>query len=244
VLIEKEVRSLSRAPRFRLLFLMGFSFGLLIWLPLAMRGDPESTLRTNYLTVVSAYALMLLGETAFWNSFGMDRTAAQTYFVTPVPISAVLFAKNFASALFILLEVGMVAFFCLLLRMPVTVASAAEALAVTAVASLFLFSAGNMMSVRYAKGVDPAQSWRTSNAGRVQALLFILYPVMAGPVLLAYGARYAFEHELAFWGVLLLDVFAGAVVYHVALESAAGTAFQRKEDLVQSLSAAEGPVGG
>ena len=34
-LIEKELRFLSRAPRFRLVFLMGFSFGLLIWTPIA-----------------------------------------------------------------------------------------------------------------------------------------------------------------------------------------------------------------
>ena len=243
-LVEKEIRFLSRAPRFRLLFLMGFSFGLLIWLPLTMRGDPESVLRTNYLTVVSAYALMLLGEVAFWNSFGMDRGAAQTYFVTPVRISTVLAAKNFASALFISLEIGMVAFFCLLLRMPVTVASVAEALAVTGVTALFLFSAGNMLAVRHARGVDPSQSWRTSNVGKVQALLFLLYPVVAAPVILAYGARYAFEDELAFWAVLVLDVIIGAIVYSIALESAADTAFGRKEQLVQELSASEGPVGG
>ena len=34
-LIEKELRFLSRAPRFRLVFLMGFSFGILIWFPIA-----------------------------------------------------------------------------------------------------------------------------------------------------------------------------------------------------------------
>ena len=243
-LVEKEIRFLSRAPRFRLLFLMGFSFGLLIWLPVAMRGDPESTLRTNYLTVVSAYALMLLGEVAFWNIFGMDRAAAQTYFVTPIRISTVLAAKNFASALFISLEIGMVAFFCLLLRMPVTVASVAEALTVTGVTAIFLFSAGNMLAVRNARGVDPSQSWRTSNVGKTQAVLFILYPIVAAPAILAYGARYAFEDERAFWGVLLLDVIIGAIVYSIALESAAGTAFERKEELVQSLSATEGPVGG
>ena len=43
---------------------MGFSFGLLIWLPLAFRGGQESDgfFAQNYLTIVSAYALMLLGE--------------------------------------------------------------------------------------------------------------------------------------------------------------------------------------
>jgi ABC-2 type transport system permease protein len=64
-LVEKEVRTLGRAPRFRLLFLMGFSFGLLIWLPMAMRAEPNSPVARNYLTIVSAYALMLLGEVCF-----------------------------------------------------------------------------------------------------------------------------------------------------------------------------------
>ena len=36
VLVEKEVRSLTRSSRFRLVFIMGFTFGLLVWLPLAM----------------------------------------------------------------------------------------------------------------------------------------------------------------------------------------------------------------
>src|SRR5580658_3765035 len=37
-LVEKELRFLSRTPRFRLVFLMGFSFGILIWFPIAF-GD-------------------------------------------------------------------------------------------------------------------------------------------------------------------------------------------------------------
>src|SRR5579862_940700 len=36
VLIEKEIRFLTRSPRFRLVFLMGFTFGLLVWLPVAL----------------------------------------------------------------------------------------------------------------------------------------------------------------------------------------------------------------
>ena len=39
----------------------------------------------NYLTVVSVYSLLLLSEVCFWNSFGFDRSAAQIYFLAPVP---------------------------------------------------------------------------------------------------------------------------------------------------------------
>jgi len=31
----------------------------------------------NYLTFVSVYALLLLSDALFWNSFGFDRSAAQ-----------------------------------------------------------------------------------------------------------------------------------------------------------------------
>src|SRR5581483_2509162 len=35
-IVEKELRSLVRTPRFRLVFIMGFSFGILVWLPLVI----------------------------------------------------------------------------------------------------------------------------------------------------------------------------------------------------------------
>lgn len=242
-LIEKEIRFLSRSARFRLLFLMGFSFGLLIWLPMAARGDTESFFRTNYLTVVNTYALMLLGEVCFWNSFGMDRAAVQGYFTMPVSIGTVLRAKNVAAIFFIVLELSMVSLFCALLRMPVTVSNVIEAFAVTAVFATFLLSFGNMLSTRYPKPVDPAQSWRSGSVGRSQAYLLLLYPAAAAPIALAFGARFAFDSVVAFYGVLLLDFIIGLLVYGIALESSVAAAERNKESIVLTLSKAEGPVG-
>lgn len=242
-LVEKELRVLSRSPRFRLLFLMGFSFGLLIWLPIALRGDEGSIMRSNYLSVVSVYALMLLGEVCFWNSFGMDRAAAQTYFVTPVPMRTVLAAKNISASFFIMLELLAVTVVCFALRMPLTIRSVTEAFAVTAVLALFMLSMGNLLSVRYPRAIDPAQSWKSGSVGRVQAFLLVLYPVAAAPVLLAYGARYAFDTDMAFYIVIAVDVAVGAVLYSVSMDSAAGSADSRREDMIHSLSGSEGPVG-
>ena len=243
-LLEKELRFLSRAPRFRLLFLMGFSFGLLIWIPLAFRADGDSVIRTNYLTIVSAYALMLLGEVCFWNSFGLDRSAVQTYFVMPVRFATVMVAKNIAAACFIILELAMVAFFCLLLRLPVSPAQVTEAFVSTAVLAVFMLAAGNLLSVRHPRSVDPTQSWRSGSMGRVQAYLLFVYPLASAPVLLAYGARYAFDSDLAFYGVLALDLLIGAIVYFVALESAVAAAESGRERMLEALSTGEGPVGG
>jgi ABC-2 type transport system permease protein len=243
VLVSKELRFLSRAPRFRLLFLMGCSFGLLIWLPLLLRPGAPVGIRSNYLTIVTAYALMLLGEALFWNQFGMDRSAAQTYFVAPVRMATVLLAKNIAAVFFIALELSFVIAACLLLRFPVSGREAGEAAGVTAVLTVLLLAVGNLMSVRYTRPVDPAKSWRNSS-GRSQAWLLILYPVLSAPVLLAYGARYAFDTDLAFWAVIAADLLMAGAFYWVALESAAETALERREEIVQLLSNAQTPVAG
>ncbi|HUS07831.1 MAG TPA: hypothetical protein VMZ52_16115, partial [Bryobacteraceae bacterium] len=177
-LIEKEVRFLSRSARFRLVFLMGFSFGLIIWLPLAFQGKaPESAIASNYLTLVSVYALMLLGEVCFWNSFGFDRSAAQVYFLLPVKMTVVLAAKNIAAAFFVLLEISIVAAVCALLQMPISAAMVGEAFCVAVVLTLYLLAIGNIFSVRNPRPVDPAQSWRNSSVGRVQAFLLLVYPI-------------------------------------------------------------------
>jgi ABC-2 type transport system permease protein len=242
VLVGKEIRFLSRAPRFRLVFLMGFSFGLLVWLPFAIRNGDDSAIRTNYLSVVSAYALILLGEVLFWNSFGMDRSAVQNWFVMPVRLSLVLVAKNLAAAFFIFCEFVVVAFICLVIRMPVGWLEVSEAFAVTTVLSIFLIAMGNLVSVRYPRAADPSRSGRS--ASRAQAYLLVLNPLASLPVLLAYGARYAFDSELAFWCVILTDLFVGAIVYFVALESAADTGWNRREEIIETLSRASSPMTG
>ncbi len=243
-IIEKELRFLSRAPRFRIVFLMGFSFGLLIWLPLAFRGgrDSDGFFARNYLTLVSAYALMLLGEVSFWNVFGFDRAAVLNYFVLPVKFSRVLIAKNITAAVFVFLEIGAIASVCFLLRMPITLGKLAECYAVTGVMTLLLLAVGNLGSVYYPRPVNPGHSWRSASAGRFQAFLMLLYPLVAIPAILAYLARYAFQTQWAFVGVLAVGAGIGAIVYWIALESAVEAADQRREQILTALTAGEGPV--
>ena len=242
--IEKELRVLGRSARFRLLFLMGFSFGLLIWLPLAMRSDdPDSIVRSSYLTIVSLYALMLLGEACFWNNLGFDRSAAQNYFVLPVKISQVLIGKNVAACFFVFIEVTMVAAVCAALRMPFSLGMLAEAYASTAVMTVMLLAVGNLISVRNPSPVNPSESWRNSSVRRIQLSQLVLYPVASAPVLLAFGARYGFDSELAFYGVLLLDFALALIVYWISMESSVQTAEEHKEQIIMTLSRSEGPVG-
>ncbi len=243
-LVEKEIRSLSRAPRFRLVFVMGFTFGLVIWLPMAVGRGKTQLFGSDYLTFICVYALLLLGDVCFWNVFGFDRVAAQVYWAMPVPFSTVLASKNISAFFFVLLETTMITLMCTVLRMPVTATRVAEAYTVTLTAAVYLVSLGNLTSTANARAINPSKAMRSGAPGRLQATMLLLYPVAAGPVLLAYGARYAFESQAAFFLVLGISASMGAAVYWVSLESAIGAAERNKERLLTALGQGEGVLQG
>ncbi|HXP88229.1 MAG TPA: hypothetical protein VN841_26095 [Bryobacteraceae bacterium] len=245
-LMEKEIRLLARSPRFRLVFMMGFTFGMVVWLPLAMsrRGLTQEFLGTHYLTAVSVYSLLLLSEVCFWNSFGFDRSAAQFYFLAPIPFSSVLKAKNLSAVCFIALEIGLITAVCAMLGMPLDPAKMSEAYAVAAVMTILLLCAGNLLSVHMARGVNPDSSFRTTAAGRIQAMLFMIYPLAFLPPALAYLARYAFVSQWAFFGVLAFDAAAGLIAYKIALDSAAQAAQRIRESMLEALARGDGPIAG
>ncbi len=244
ILIEKEMRYLLRAARFRMLFLASCAIGLAMAQAFT-RGGPSigsSWGGPSFLTAASAYALLMLGEVCIWNVFGFDRSAAQMYFVAPVPFARVLLAKNVAAVLWIGIAQTTTTLLCIAFRFPVTLAVVAESAAVTAVVALYLFSAGNYMSINNARPTDPDSSMRTRSAGGVQALMIFLYPVVFLPAGLAYFARWAFDSQLAFFGVLGVMGMIGAALYYVALGSTAEWAEERKEAMVTALSAGHGPI--
>ncbi len=243
-LVEKELRFLSRAPRFRLVFFMGFSFGIVIWMPIVLKGGrQEGFMAENFLVMVSLYAALLLGEVLFWNSFGFDRMAAQCYYVMPVRISTVLLAKNVAAIILLMLEVGIISCVLIALQVRTVAAKIPESFAVTLLMALFLLAVGNLASTHYPRPVDPAQSWRHSSASKTQAFMLLVYPAIALPISIAYLARYAFQTDLAFYLVLATGFLVGGITYSVSLESAVEAADQRREALLAALSRGEGPIG-
>jgi hypothetical protein len=74
----------------------------------------------------------------------------------------------------------------------------------------------------------------------VQALLIIGYPVLMGPVALAFLARHAFETEWAFYGVLAFDLVLAGILYWVTFESALETAAARREEILTTLAQDQG----
>ena len=243
-LVEKELRFLARTPRFRLVFMMGFSFGLLIWLPMAFGpGARRHSLFTdNYLTLVSVYALLMLSDVLFWNCFGFDRGAIQMYYLAPLKMSTVLLGKNVVAVFFVLLDVSTVALVCALLRLPISGLQILEAFSVTLVVTLFILSIGNLSSFYNPRPVDPQKSFRTGASARTQAMLTLAFPVALLPVGLAYLARYAFDSEPAFFGALAAGAALGGIVYAYSMASSVRAAEERKDIIIASLSRGEGPI--
>jgi ABC-2 type transport system permease protein len=243
-LIEKELRFLSRAPRFRLVFLTGFSFGLLIWAPIAFgrQSTERSFLTDNYLTMVAMYALLLLSDALFWNCFGFDRSAAQVYFLVPVKMSTVLAGKNLAAAFLVLMEITAIAVACALLRLPLSIRQILEALAVICVITLFILAVGNLSSLYNPRAVNPIKTMKTAAQSRSQALLMLGFPITLIPVALAYLARYAFNTEWAFFGTLFIGGVVGVLVYSYSLQTAIKAASDRREQIISALSQGEGPI--
>ena len=241
-LVELELRFLSRAPRFRMIMLMACLFGPMIFLPQTLGRQSESFARANFLTMVSLYSILIVSENLFWNSFGFERAAVQTFFVTPIRFSSVLIAKNIAAVCYCTLVIAMLSLICLALRMPTTARTALEAAETSAVVILFLLSAGNISSVRQPRGVDPGQTWRSYAPGRAQLTLLVVYPILAIPISLAYMARYAFDSQWAFHAVILFDLALASLVYWIALESAVAAAEIRKEEMIGALLSNQGPI--
>jgi len=241
VLLEKEMRYLLRAARFRMLFLASCAIGL-VMARAFNRGGAGPSWGPSFLTPASAYTLLMLGEVCIWNVFGFDRSAAQMYFVAPVPFARVLMAKNLAAILWIGLAQTTTILLCVALKFPVTLPLAGDTAAVTAVVTIYLLSAGNYMSITNPRPMDPEASMRTRSAGGTQMLLLLLYPVVFLPAALAYLARWALDSNAAFFAVLGVMAAIGITAYFIALESTVEQADRRKESIVTALSAGQGPI--
>jgi ABC-2 type transport system permease protein len=245
-LIQKELLTLPRVPRFRMLFLMGAFFSLIVFLPFLtdVGGTPnQGFLRQNFLTFVVLYSMLLLTEPLFANVFAYDRKAAQAYYILPVRFSTVLLAKNLTAGLFIVLEILLVCLATWLFGIKMGARELMESLATVLVFAAFLLAIGNLTSVRYAKAVDATNPWRGRGSGKAGGWLMLVYVTVAPAAVLAHLARYAFESELAFFAVLGSAFFIAVLTYIVTFESAMEAADKGRERFLAALGEGEGVIG-
>jgi ABC-2 type transport system permease protein len=227
-----------------MVFIMGFSFGLMIWLPMILGNRPgrNSALSQHFLTVVCVYSLTLLGQVSFWNCFGFDRSAALIYFAAPQPLAKTFVGKNVAALVFIYLEVFILAGVTSLFGVHPGAAQLLETLLVVGVCALYMLALGNISSVQYPRGLNPERVSQGGASSRFQALIMLLYPLSLLPVVLAYAARYGFGSDLAFYLVLGFAAAVGGALYWIAMESAVSTAMKHRERIMHDLSSADGPI--
>ncbi len=242
-IVEKELRTLTRSARFRMVFIMGFTFGLLIWLPMVLRRDSgHGFAGRSFLVIVCVYAMTLMGQVTYWNSFGIDRSAAVFYFAAPQPMAQTIVGKNIACLFFVYLEALVLTVITYFLRLDFGFGQVLETFFVVGICAAYLMALGNISSVRYPRALSPERVSQSSGNNRAQALIMIFYPVVLLPVILAYLARYAFDSQVAFAVVLAIAGAIAAVFYWLALESAVKTAVSRRQDIVEELSRGDGPV--
>lgn len=240
VLVEKDIRTLSRAPRFRLIFLMASAVGAVVWLPQVMRSR-DGWLAHNYLTMATLYGMLVLGEVLYWNVFGFERASSQLWFVTPVRFGAVLRAKNLVAVLYTLLSMTVLSAIASTLPAGVGVPQVADAFAAASVLLVCVMAAGNLTSVYMPRPIDAAQAWR-NRSGKTQFLLVFAYPLLTIPIGLAQLARWATENYWAYHAVLAVAFLIALCFYTVATETAEEAAELRKERIVAALSHQDGPV--
>jgi ABC-2 type transport system permease protein len=239
-LVEKDLRILSRSPRFRLIFMMGSTFGAVLWLPQVLR-DKSGWMAHNYITMAVLYGVLVLGEVLYWNVFGFERAGAQQWFVTPVSFRDVLWAKNLVAVFYTLLAIALLSTIALVLPIGAGLAQLADALAAASVFMVFIMGGGNLTSVYMPRPIDAEQAWR-NNSSKTQFMLLLAYPVLSIPVAMAHLVRWATESYWAYHAVLAVALIVALCFYSVATDEAVEVAERRKENIVAALSRTDGPV--
>jgi ABC-2 type transport system permease protein len=244
-LVEKELRYLWRSPRFRLPFFMGFTFGVIAWVPIMKNWQASvgNWLEQSAVTFISLYALLLLGPVMFLNRFGFDRDAARFYFWLPLSFRTLLLAKNLTTLVFATFEIALVCGVCLLIGLPVGIHESLEAFAVGSIALLYLVSVGNHMSVRHPVASNPDRISRAGPGHGLRATVqFMLFPLSLLPLLAAYVGRYRYDSIKAYVAVLVLAAAGGVALYLLTLSKTVRYGRRHRELLLSHLTPGGAPI--
>lgn len=239
-LVEKELRTLARIPRFRMAYPMSCIVGIVVFLPALRLRSHDSWVFQNAVTLMSLYGLMMLGPMTYWNAFGFDRSAVQGYFCWPIAFRDALVAKNIAVALLLLPQILLVALASRVVRVPLSPAKLMETIFVICIASFYWFSLGNICSVRMPRAMDPARMNQAAN--KLQALSIFAAPLLLMPMALAYWARAVFQNEIVFAVLMLFAAVIGLILYKLGLDSAVDAAAARRESILLQLARSDSPL--
>jgi ABC-2 type transport system permease protein len=245
-LLQKEFQSLLRMPRFRVIFGMACVFSVIIFIPIALNsatGGRNSFISHNFLVVVTLYGVLMMGDVLLLNIFGLDRRAAQIYFVAPVSLETVVKAKNLTAVTFIALQSLIVLLIAALIRVSLTAFNILDAVTAAAVVGVFFLCIGNLTSIAMARPIDPTQTFKKQAGAKMQLWILLCSLGMFVLVGFAFLARWALDSEWAMPGVLAVEFAIGVIFYRVATQSGVERAVREREQLLEALSKGPSPVG-
>ena len=217
---------------------MGVLFGLImpIFLVLMLAGKVASRSNASWVFPAAvAYTLLAIGPLSY-NSFGLEATGAQFYFLAPVRMRDILLAKNLFSFTMAMIEiVAVFGIICYVARVPSPLTAIAAILwAVGTMAINMIF--GNRRSITTPKKINPQ---RMANKQASQVSGFIALGVMS-----ASGSFAAAAFAGAIWfhqQWLLIPVFGvfaatGVFFYVQSLGSVDQFARDHREQLLTELT--------
>jgi ABC-2 type transport system permease protein len=239
-IVEKELRTFARIPRFRLVYAMSCFLGIVLFLPAATHADRHSFMTENALPMASLYGLLMLGQVSYWNSLGFDGSAAQGYFSWPIRFREVLLAKNISVLCLLVPQILVLWLLGRALHFTGTFEKLIEAVMVMFISSAYWFGMGNITSVRIPRALNAEKM--NQMATKMQFVTIWSAPFLLMPIVLAYWSRWFFGSELVFVAVMLVAAVIGGIVYWVGLDSAVNAATARRESIILELSRSDGPL--
>ena len=196
---------------------------------MSSRGD-------SHWVLLAAVAYALLGVAPLgYNSLGLEGTGAQFYFMAPVPLREVFFAKNVFSLLIALLEVLLVTVILSYVSGRPSPLDCASVLLWAIGTLLVSMTIGNRRSLAAPRKVNPG---RTMNKAQSPLSTYISLGVMIGCAALGFGAELlsVFLDRLWIGPVLMMAFAAGAaVLYDNGLRSIEAYALEHRDTLFEEL---------
>ncbi len=181
-----------------------------------------------------AYALLGVAPMGF-NSLGMEGTGAQFYFMAPVPLREVFFAKNIFNLLIAFAEVLLVTAITAYVAGRPSWTDCAMVMLWSLGTLLLIMTAGNRRSLAAPRKVNPG---RTLKKAQSPLSTYLSIGIMLGCVALGLGSELLAVFLGKLWiGPLLMLAFAAAsaVVYDGGLKGIEAYALEHRDTLFEEL---------
>jgi ABC-2 type transport system permease protein len=216
----------------------GLFYGLLMPLVMVLIFAGRFAMRSGHGSTVlmGALAYGLLGVFPMsFNSFGLDGTGSQTYFITPVRMREVMIGKNVLCAGLAIAETAAILIVLAFSAKLPSVIVVAGAMLWMVTTLLVQMTVGNYMSFRSPKRIDPG---RTAQKQARPASAFLSMGIMLACGLLGVAVTFLSGLEDVNWVVPLVfaaTTVAAVWVYRVNLNKLDGYAWMHRDALFEEL---------